>query len=168
MKTKHQIRNSSINEPLKREIRLIKHNTGAPGLRFLGLGPFCIPTNGLKKLKNLLDLNTSWAKGRDENQLKIMLANSDVVITLWNCNKLIGFGRATSDYSFRAVLWDIVVTDDLQGYGYGKLIVNNLLDSKAIKKAKKIYLMTTKSSYFYQQLGFKIVGNQNLMLLEKL
>ena len=149
MKTKHQIRNSSINEPLKREIRLIKHTPGAPGLRFLGLGPFCIPTNGLKKLKNLLDLNTSWAKGRDENQLKIMLANSDVVITLWNCNKLIGFGRATSDYSFRAVLWDIVVTDDLQGYGYGKLIVNNLLDSKAIKKAKKIYLMTTKSSYFF-------------------
>ena len=65
--------NSSINEPLKREIRLIKHTSGAPGLRFLGLGPFFIPSNGLKKLKNLLDLNTSWAKGRDENQLKIML-----------------------------------------------------------------------------------------------
>ena len=44
--------NSSINEPLKREICVIKHTTGAPGLRFLGLGPFCIPTNGLKKLKN--------------------------------------------------------------------------------------------------------------------
>ena len=160
--------NSSINKPLKSEIRLIKHTTGAPGLRFLGLGPFFIPTRGLKKLKNLLDLNTSWAKGRDENQLKIMLANSDVVITLWNCKKLIGFGRATSDYSFRAVLWDIVVTDDLQGYGYGKIIVKTLLNSQAIKKAKKIYLMTTKSSDFYQQLGFKIVNNQNLMLLEKL
>jgi len=160
--------NSSISEPLNREICVIKHTNGAPGLRFLGLGPFFIPSNGLKKLKNLLDLNTSWAKGRDEKQLKIMLANSDVVITLWNCKKLIGFGRATSDYSFRAVLWDIVITDDLQGYGYGKIIVNNLLNSKAIKKAKKIYLMTTKSSDFYQQLGFKIVENQNLMLLEKL
>ena len=160
--------NSSISEPLSSEIRLVKHTTGAPGLRYLGLGPFFIPSNGLKRLKNLLDLNTSWAKGRDENQLKTMLANSDVVITLWNCKKLIGFGRATSDYSFRAVLWDIVVTDDLQGYGYGKIIVKTLLNSKAIKKAKKIYLMTTKSSNFYQQLGFKIVKNQNLMLLEKL
>ena len=160
--------NSSISEPLSSEIRLVKHTTGAPGLRYLGLGPFFIPSNGLKRLKNLLDLNTSWAKGRDENQLKTMLANSDVVITLWNCRKLIGFGRATSDYSFRAVLWDIVVTDDLQGYGYGKIIVKTLLNSKAIKKAKKIYLMTTKSSNFYQQLGFKIVKNQNLMLLEKL
>ena len=160
--------NSSINEPLKREICVIKHTTGAPGLRFLGLGPFFIPSKGLKKLKNLLDLNTSWAKGRDENQLKTMLANSDVVITLWDCKKLIGFGRATSDYSFRAVLWDVVVTDDLQGYGYGKIIVKTLLNAKAIKKAKKIYLMTTKSSDFYQQLGFEIVKNQNLMLLEKL
>tara|TARA_Y100001968_G_scaffold332176_1_gene389389 strand:- start:72 stop:569 length:498 start_codon:yes stop_codon:yes gene_type:complete len=159
--------NSSIKEPRKREIRLIKHIAGAPGLRFLGLGPFFVPSNGLKKLKNLLDLNTSWAQGRDEDQLKIMLANSDVVITLWNCKKLIGFGRATSDYSYRAVLWDIVVSDDLQGYGYGKTIVQTLLNSKAIKKAKKIYLMTTKSSDFYQQLGFKIVKNQNLMLIEK-
>ena len=160
--------NSSISEPLSSEIRLVKHTTGAPGLRYLGLGPFFIPSNGLKRLKNLLDLNTSWAKGRDENQLKTMLANSDVVITLWNCKKLIGFGRATSDYSFRAVLWDIVVTDELQGYGYGKIIVKALLNSKAIKKAKKIYLMTTTSSDFYQQLGFKIVKTQNLMLLEKL
>jgi len=159
--------NSSINEPLKREIRLIKHTSGAPGLRFLGLGPFFIPSNGLKKLKNLLDLNTSWARGRDEKELKIMLANSDVVITLWSSKKLIGFGRATSDYSFRAVLWDIVIADDLQGNGYGQDIVQALLNSKAIKKAKKIYLMTTKSTNFYQQFGFEIVKTQNLMLLEK-
>ena len=150
-----------------REIRLIKHASGAPGLRFWGLGPFFLPTKGLKKLQNLLDLHASWASGRDEKELKIMLANSDVVITLWSSKKLIGFGRATSDYSFRAVLWDIVVANDLQGNGYGKDIVQALLNAKAIKKAKKIYLMTTEGSKFYQQFGFQIVKKQNLMLLKK-
>jgi len=96
-----------------------------------------------------------------------MLANSDAVISMWNYKKLIGFGRATSDYSFRAVLWDIVIADNLQGYGYGKVIVQALLNSKAIKKAQKVYLMTTNSSSFYQQLGFQIIKHQNLMLLEK-
>ena len=155
------------NQSMRREISLIEHATGAPGMRYFGLGPFLIPTQGLKKLKSLLDINAPWAQGRDEKHLKIMLANSDAVITMWNYKKLVGFGRATSDYSFRSVLWDIVIADDLQGYGYGKVIVQALLNSKAIKKTKKVYLMTTKSSAFYQQLGFAIVKNQNLMLLEK-
>tara|TARA_B100001094_G_C18122959_1_gene767886 strand:- start:65 stop:571 length:507 start_codon:yes stop_codon:yes gene_type:complete len=159
--------NSGIDEPPKREPNLIIHATGAPGLRILGLGPLLLPTQGLKKLKTLFDLNTSWAMGRDENQLKVMLANSDVVITLWSFKNLIGFGRATSDYAFRAILWDIVVADDLQGYGYGKVIVNALLNSKAIKKAEKTYLMTSNCSDFYQQVGFEIVNNQRLMLAKK-
>ena len=156
-----------MNEPRKRKISLINHSSGAPGLRMLGLGPFLLPSNGLKKLKKLLDLNTSWAMGRDENQLKIMLANSDVIITLWSNKKLIGFGRATSDCTFRAVLWDIVVADDLQGYGYGKVIVHALLNSKAIKEVEKIYLMTSNCNDFYQQLGFDIVKNQHLMLANR-
>ena len=156
-----------MDEPSKREISLVNHASGAPGLRMLGLGPLLLPSKGLTKLKKLLDLNTPWAMGRDENQLKIMLANSDVVITLWSYKKLIGFGRATSDYKFRAVLWDIVVANDLQGYGFGKIIVNALLNSKAIKKVEKVYLMTSNCNNFYQQLGFDIVKNQHLMLAKK-
>ena len=159
--------NLNMDKPRKRKIRLINHASGAPGLRILGLGPFLMPTNGLKKLKKLLDLNTSWAMGRNENQLQIMLANSDVVITLWSHKKLIGFGRATSDYTFRAVLWDIVVANDLQGYGYGKVIVHALLNANAIKKVEKIYLMTSNCTDFYQQLGFDIVKNQHLMLANR-
>ena len=161
------INHINTNQPLSREISLIEHATGAPGMRLFGLGPSLTPTNSVKKLRNLLDIQAPWAQGRDEEQLKIMLANSDAVITMWNYKKLIGFGRATSDYSFRAVLWDIVIADNLQGYGYGKVIVQALLNSKAIKKAKKVYLMTTNSSAFYQQLGFEIINYQNLMLLEK-
>ena len=146
------------------EIILIKHFKGAPGLRFFGIGPNFLPCNGLCKLKVLLDKNTSWAKNRKIKDLKNCLANSDVIISLWSNNKILGFGRALSDGIYRSVLWDIVIDHNHQGKGYGKLIVNSLLESKRIKQTDKIYLMTSNQKDFYCQIGFNEVFSQNLLI----
>ena len=79
---------------------------------------------------------------------------------------LVGFGRALSDGVFRGVLWDIIIDKEHQGKGYGKLIVENLLNSKKIKKTKKVYLMTTNKKLFYSQIDFKEVSSQNLLIRE--
>ncbi len=149
---------------MNREIILTKHFKGAPGLRFFGIGPNFLPCNGLCKLKVLLDQNTSWAKNRKIKDLKNCLANSDVIVSLWSNNKILGFGRALSDGVYRSVLWDIVIDHNHQGKGYGKLIVNSLLESKRIKESDKIYLMTTNQKDFYYQLGFNEVFSQNLLI----
>jgi N-acetylglutamate synthase-like GNAT family acetyltransferase len=62
------------------------------------------------------------------------------------------------------VLWDIVVDKRYQGLGYGKIIVSKLLEHKALNKVEKIYLMTTHQKGFYEQIGFKLENNQNLMI----
>ena len=147
-------------------ISLINHSKGALGLRFFGLGPNLIPTNGLIKLQKLLNNNTFWAKNRTINDLKKCLANSDVVISIWVGNEIVGFGRALTDGIYRGVLWDIVIDHNHQGKGFGKLIVNNLLSSKAIKNTKKIYLMTTNKKLFYSQMDFKEVTSQSLLIRE--
>ena len=152
------------NNLLNGEIILIKHFKGAPGLRFFGIGPYFLPCNGLYKLKVLLDKNTSWAKNRKIKDLKNCLANSDVIISLWSNNKILGFGRALSDGIYRSVLWDIVIDHNHQGKGYGKLIVNSLLEAKRIKQCDKIYLMTTNQQDFYCQIGFSEVFSQNLLI----
>ena len=149
-----------------KEISLIKHAKGATGLRFFGLGPNLKPTNGLNKLKKLLDRNAFWAKNRTRNDLKKCLANSDVVISLWVGNEIVGFGRALTDGIYRGVLWDIVIDQNHQGKGFGSLIVKNLLSSKEIKNTKKIYLMTTNKKLFYSQFDFKEVTSQNLLIRE--
>ena len=82
---------------LKRKLLLIKHFKGAPGLRLFGIGPKFLPCRGLYKLKVLLDKNTTWAKNREIKNLKHCLANSDVIVSLWSDNKILGFGRALSD-----------------------------------------------------------------------
>ncbi len=149
-----------------KEIYLVNHSKGAIGLRFFGLGPNLTPTNGLNKLQRLLDKNAFWAKNRTINDLKKCLANSDVVISIWVGNEIVGFGRALTDGIYRGVLWDIVIDQNHQGKGFGKLIVNNLLSSREIKNTKKIYLMTTNKKLFYSQMDFKEVTSQNLLIRE--
>ena len=145
-------------------ISLINHSKGAMGLRFFGLGPNLKPTNGLNKLQKLLDRNAFWAKSRTINDLKKCLANSDVIVSLWVGNEIVGFGRALTDGIYRGVLWDIVIDKDHQSKGFGSLILKNLLSSKKIKNTEKLYLMTTNKKQFYSQFDFKEVTAQNLLI----
>ena len=149
-----------------KEISLIKHTKGAFGLRFFGLGPNLKPTNGLNKLKKLLNDNAFWAKNRTINDLKKCLSNSDVVISLWVGEEIVGFGRALTDGIYRGVLWDIVIDQNHQGKGFGTLIVKNLLSTKKIKNTKKLYLMTSNKKMFYSQFDFEEVTDQDLLIRE--
>ena len=79
---------------------------------------------------------------------------------------MVGFGRATSDGIYRAVLWDIVVAGELQGMGLGRQVVDALLNSPTLKNVERIYLMTTNSTEFYLQLGFKRSHRQELLFIE--
>ena len=149
-----------------KEISLINHTRGAIGLRFFGLGPHLKPTNGLNKLQKFLDKNAFWAKNRTIKDLQKCLANSDVIVSLWVGNEIVGFGRALTDGIYRGVLWDVVIDQNHQGKGFGTLIVKNLLSSKKIKNTKKLYLMTTNKKLFYSSLDFKEVTSQNLLIRE--
>ena len=78
---------------------------------------------------------------------------------------LVGFGRATSDGVFRAVLWDVVVAGDHQGRGLDRRrIVEALLQEPSLQGVERTDLMTTNRAGFYAQLGFTTVESQRLML----
>ncbi len=151
-------------------IHLIRHRAGALGLR-LGFGPWMQPVDGLRQLQELFDAHTFWAVGRTSRELRRMLQRSQVVVTAWGPSKswsqppkLLGFGRATSDGVFRAVLWDVVVAPEAQGKGLGRRIVTTLLADPAVAAAERTYLMTSQSCEFYRVLGFEAVAGQQLML----
>ena len=139
-------------------ITLLCHGPGAWRLR--------LKPGGIQQLQRLLDANSFWAQGRNPKSLKQMLHSSQAAVSAWEKGELVGFGRATSDGLFRAVLWDVVVAESHQGKGLGRCIVKNLLQTKSLRSVERIYLMTTQSEGFYERLGFESVGKQRLMLLE--
>ena len=145
-------------------IKLVRHSPGAPGLRLLGLGPGLRPCRGLLKLQRLLDRHAFWARGRSFTQLRRLLVGSDAVVSIWRGKRLVGFGRASSDGYSRAVLWDVVVAGDLQGHGLGRRVIEELLHAPGVAGVERVYLMTTNSSGFYQQLGFKSAKPQELLI----
>jgi len=150
-----------------KDLILVKHASGAPCLRFLGLGPMCLPARGILQLQSLFDKNTLWARQRSIQDIKKMLSNSDVIISVWKERKIIGFGRATSDEIYRAVLWDIVVEKKHQNSGIGKLIIDSILENNLISQAERVYIMTTNFEKFYSKMGFLSEEKQTLMTLKK-
>ena len=130
----------------------------------MGLGPNLRPTRGLLKLRRLLNKHAFWARGRSPRQLRQMLKGSQVIVSLWRGKRMVGFGRASSDRIYRAVLWDVVVAGDLQGRGLGRRVVEALLASPKLRKVERVYLMTTNSNGFYEQMGFDTVTSQHLLI----
>lgn len=145
-------------------IHLVEHAPGAPGLRLMGMGPNLRPTRGLLKLRLLLNKHAFWAQGRSRQQLREMLKGSQVIVSLWRGKRMVGFGRASSDGIYRAVLWDVVVAGDLQGRGLGRRVVEALLASPRLREVERVYLMTTNSNGFYEQTGFSSVSSQHLLI----
>ena len=121
----------------------------------------------LKELQQLFDSHSFWAQGRTPAQLRQMLAGSQAMVSAWRGDRLVGFGRATSDGVFRAVLWDVVVAADQQGQGLGRRLVEALLEAPELAKTERVYLMTTNSAGFYEQLGFTTANEQQLMLRKR-
>tara|TARA_B100000902_G_C27175026_1_gene845889 strand:+ start:113 stop:595 length:483 start_codon:yes stop_codon:yes gene_type:complete len=137
-----------------KNFKVITHAQGAPGLRFLGIGPGFMPSQGLRKLQELFNNNAFWAQERSQADIKVMLANSQVVVTAWENERLIGFGRATSDKCFRATLWDLIVSNKFRNKGVGKKLLLEIMKSKSIKNVEKVYLFSTQSVDFYKSMGF--------------
>jgi ribosomal protein S18 acetylase RimI-like enzyme len=136
-------------------IRLVRHRAGALRLRWL--------PGQLEQLQQLLDQHSFWAQGRSLAQLRRMLVGSQVVVSAWSGHQLVGFGRASSDGVFRAVLWDVVVATGFQGQGLGTRLVEALLAAPALRGVERTYLMTTNGVGFYEKLGFAPIPGQRLM-----
>jgi ribosomal protein S18 acetylase RimI-like enzyme len=148
-----------IQEPARPAVHLIRHRAGALRLRFW--------PGQLEQLQRLLDQHSFWAQGRSAGQLRRMLAGSQAVVSAWRGGRLVGFGRASSDGVFRAVLWDVVVAGEEQGRGLGRQLVEALLSDPTLAAVERVYLMTTNGAGFYQQLGFEQI-DQNAFDQQKL
>ncbi len=137
-------------------IRLVQHRRGALRLRLL--------PGQLEQLRRLFQEHSFWAHARTRPQLAAMLRGSQAAVSAWQGKLLVGFGRATRDGIFRAVLWDVVVAAPQQGRGLGRQLVAELLRTPTVRQVERVYLMTTNSAGFYRKLGFDSTHRQHLLV----
>ena len=103
-----------------------------------------------------------WSQNRKKTDVKKMLENSNVVISLWDGKKLIGFARVLTDYVYRATVWDVIIHPDYQGQGLGKLIMDEVVNHPKLKKVSYFWLITSDKQRFYKKLGWKMEENWSM------
>jgi ribosomal protein S18 acetylase RimI-like enzyme len=94
-----------------------------------------------------------WANTRSIDDAREMLTHTDVAITAWNGNRLVGFGRVLTDYVYRASIWDVIVDAGYQGQDIGTQIIQHILDHPDLKRVE-LFWLCTRSPGFYEKLGF--------------
>ena len=111
----------------------------------------------LYELEELCD-SVGWVR-RPIKKVKTALDNSFVTACLIEKNQdrtlLIGFARATSDHSFNATIWDVVIHPNFQSKGLGKALMNELIKELRYKDISTITLFADPQVLnFYRTLGF--------------
>jgi len=79
--------------------------------------------------------------------------NSHTVVFAFDDDNLIGFGRAISDGTYQAAIYDIAVLPEYQGKKVGTIIVNSIL--KRIPQCNFILFASPGKENFYKKLNFR-------------
>ncbi len=98
--------------------------------------------------------DTEWAKDRTVEETQAILAESSLVFSLWEENRLVAFARVLTDFVVRAVIFDVIVHPDSQGKGLGRLLMEKLLAHPSLEKMPVFFLLTKDKQPFYAKLGF--------------
>lgn len=106
--------------------------------------------------------STTWfTPGRTIDNIKTMITNSFLTLGFVLDGKLIGFCRVLSDGVFKAFLFDVIVHDDYQNRGFGKTIMDSVMNHKSLISVRHIELYCPdKISGFYKKLGFETRTSQ--------
>ncbi|MTI70523.1 MAG: GNAT family N-acetyltransferase [Firmicutes bacterium] len=93
-------------------------------------------------------------KIKDIKRLKDMVKYSQVVITAWDKEHMVGFARCNTDYVFNGQINNVVVDKEYRHMGIGKKLVNKIIRSN--NKVTYILRGDNNNKDFYNNLGFKL------------
>lgn len=93
----------------------------------------------------------------DRAALEVMFERSSLVLSAWQDDRLVGLARVLTDGVLFSFLCDLAVEPDVQGYGIGKKLIDEVLTR--CKGTQLVLRDSDLSSGFYERLGFRRVEN---------
>jgi GNAT superfamily N-acetyltransferase len=110
--------------------------------------------------------NEFWCKHRQRAGGVKMLIHSDVVIGVVDVsNNLLGFARVLSDFTYKAIIFDVIVHPDWRDRGIGALLMNTVINHPGLKDIEHFDLNCLPEMHaFYKRWGFTAeVGELSFM-----
>jgi len=100
----------------------------------------------------------------DMECIKGMVENSNLIITAWDDNNLIGVARSVTDFNYACYLSDLAVNKKYQKNGIGKKL-QELTQKQLGKKCKLILISAPNANSYYEHIGF--TNNERCWVLER-
>ena len=100
----------------------------------------------------------------DMECIKGMVENSNLIITAWEDNNLIGVARSVTDFNYACYLSDLAVNKKYQKNGIGKKL-QELTQKQLGKKCKLILISAPNANSYYEHIGF--TNNERCWVLER-
>ena len=96
--------------------------------------------------------------------IKGMVENSNLVITAWDDEKLIGVARSVTDLHYACYLSDLAVNKKYQENGIGKKL-QEITQEQLGPKCKLILIAAPSANSYYENIGF--TNNNRCWVLER-
>ncbi|MCP4956000.1 GNAT family N-acetyltransferase [Photobacterium aquimaris] len=89
----------------------------------------------------------------NEATIKGMLENSNLIVTAWIDEQLVGIARSMTDFHYCCYLSDLAVDESIQSMGIGKYLI--LVTAESVADSCKIVLLSApKAEGYYSKIGF--------------
>lgn len=97
-----------------------------------------------------------WTKGRSLSDVTHMLEHCDLTLFCHDAeNRIAAFARVLTDYTFKAMIFDVIVDEKYRGEGLGRVIIERIMSDARLKPVKSFELYCPDRLVpFYEKLGF--------------
>ncbi|OBX09140.1 GCN5 family acetyltransferase [Gallibacterium salpingitidis] len=89
----------------------------------------------------------------DIERIEKMLAHTDLLITAWDGDVLVGAARAVTDFAYCCYLSDLAVSEQWQKQGIGRQLIQEL-QNNVDPGCKLILMAAPQAIHYYPHIGF--------------
>ena len=100
----------------------------------------------------------------DHECMKGMVGNSNLTVSAWLGDTLVGIARSMTDFHYACYLSDLAVDKKYQGGGIGRTLLS-MTQERLGPKCKLILVAAPAADSYYEQLGF--TNNPRCWVLER-
>jgi len=118
-------------------------------------------TDSVPDIEQIIDVyNDSGLKRptTDKERIKKMYVNSNLIITAWDNDTLVGIARSLTDFCYCCYLSDLAIKKVYQKKGIGEALIE--MTKNAIGKQTALILLAAPSAMtYYPKVGFEKIEN---------